>query len=141
MCELPLVLMADDDNDNWLLVKDAFDASGARVMMNFVEDGTELLNYLSTCGTPPALILLDLNMPLKDGLQALKEVKSDPSLQNIPIVVLTASQEKDDLIKCREAGANSFISKPASFSEWIQIMRSLADTWLVAKHSINMARI
>jgi CheY-like chemotaxis protein len=84
MCKLPLVLMADDDNDNWLLVKDAFEASGAQVMMNFVEDGIELLNYLSTCGTPPALMLLDLNMPRKDGLQALKEVRSAPCLQNIP---------------------------------------------------------
>jgi CheY-like chemotaxis protein len=134
MCELPLVLMADDDNDNWLLAKDAFEASGAQVRMNFVEDGIELLNYLSTCGTPPALILLDLNMPRKDGLQALKEVKSVPCLQNIPIVVLTASQVKNDLVKCRDAGANSFISKPASFSEWTQIMRSLADTWLVTEY-------
>ncbi|RPH53074.1 MAG: response regulator [Desulfobacteraceae bacterium] len=134
MCELPLVLMADDDTDNWVLAKDAFEVSGAPVMMNFVEDGIELLNYLSTCGTPPALILLDLNMPRKDGLEALKEVKSVPSLQDIPIAVLTTSREKDDFIKCREAGANSFISKPASFSEWIKLMRSLADTWLVTEY-------
>ena len=131
--KIPLVLMADDDDDDCMLARDAFQASATQVMMHFVEDGVELLKHLSRSITPPALILLDLNMPRKDGRQALKEIRSMPAFRSIPIVVLTTSQEKDDFIYCQETGVNSFITKPASFSEWVEIMRSLADTWLVTK--------
>jgi len=130
---IPLILMADDDNDDCMLARDAFQFSGARGTMDFVDDGIELIKYLSRSDILPALILLDLNMPRKNGRQALKEVKSIPAFQNIPVVVLTTSREENDFVYCRETGANLFITKPASFSEWIEIMRYIAETWLLAK--------
>lgn len=125
--------MADDDNDDCMLAKDAFEANGTQCMMHFVEDGVQLLRYLSDSVTLPDLILLDLNMPRKDGRQALKEVKSNPVFQDIPVVVLTTSRAENDLIYCRKTGANSFITKPSSFSEWVGAMMALADTWLAAR--------
>ena len=131
--EAPIILMADDDTDDCMLASDAFKASATQGMIRFVENGVELLNYLSHSSPIPSLILLDLNMPLKNGREALKEIKSIPAFQDIPIVVLTTSQEKDDFIYCMETGAKSFITKPASFSEWVEIMRSLADSCVLAK--------
>jgi CheY-like chemotaxis protein len=103
-----------------------------------VEDGVELLDYLSgfdksageAGASLPALILLDLNMPRKDGRQALMEIKSIPSFQHIPIVVLTTSREEKDMAFSRSMGASSFITKPAAFDEWIDMMKSLAQRWL-----------
>jgi len=136
--ERPVVLMADDDDDDCLLARDAFEQSKARGAFYCVEDGVELLEYLSGSGKEgeedrsslPALILLDLNMPRKDGRQALMEIKSIPTFKDIPIVVLTTSREEKDIAFSRDMGADSFITKPAAFDEWIEIMKSLADTWL-----------
>jgi CheY-like chemotaxis protein len=127
---MPLVLMADDDDDDCILAKEAFEESGAQGMMHCVEDGTELLNHLSHSPSLPALILLDLNMPQKDGRQTLKEIKAIPRLQNIPIVVFTTSREEKDMDFSNKMGANSFITKPVLFDDWVKIMRSLADQWL-----------
>jgi CheY-like chemotaxis protein len=127
----PLLLMADDDKDDCMLANEALNASRAKGTIYFVNDGVELMKYLSLATRLPALILLDLNMPLKDGYQALKEIKSNPALQTIPVVVLTTSKDENDLNYCRKAGANSFITKPSCFSEWIKIMRSLSDAWLL----------
>jgi CheY-like chemotaxis protein len=128
--ELPFVLMADDDEDDRMLAQDAFAASGARGTLHCVGDGVELMDCLFSSLSLPAVILLDLNMPRKDGREALKEVKSIPQLQSIPVVVLTTSQEEKDKAYTGELGAESFITKPASFGEWIRIMRSLSDIWL-----------
>jgi CheY-like chemotaxis protein len=133
-----LVLMAEDDEDDCVLAKDAFKESKAPGCLQCVEDGIELLDYLLRSGggeqsseAPlPAVILLDLNMPRKDGRQALREIKANPSLQRIPVVVLTTSQEEKDIAFSREMGADSFITKPASFAEWVAIMRALAENWL-----------
>jgi CheY-like chemotaxis protein len=130
---LPLVLMADDDEDDCMLARDAFNVSGIQGLIHFVGDGIDLLRYLAGPDASPAVILLDLNMPRKDGRQALTEIKSIPGVRNIPVVVLTTSREDDDRYYCKEKGVHSFITKPASFSEWVEIMRSLADTWLPAK--------
>jgi CheY-like chemotaxis protein len=134
----PLVVMADDDDDDCMLAKDAFQEAKAQGSIVCLVDGMELMEYLSHSGkyagergTPlPALILLDLNMPRKDGREVLKEIKSLLAFQNIPIVVLTTSQEEEDIIFSREAGANDFITKPSSFSGWVDIMRTLAENWL-----------
>jgi CheY-like chemotaxis protein len=127
---MPLVLMADDDDDDCTLAKEAFEESGAQGLMHCVEDGTELLKHLSHSPSLPALILLDLNMPQKDGRQTLKEIKAIPRLQNIPIVVFTTSREEKDMDFSNKMGANSFITKPVLFDDWVKIMRSLADQWL-----------
>jgi CheY-like chemotaxis protein len=102
-----------------------------------VEDGIDLMDYLaersrSESGALPDLILLDLNMPRKDGRKALVEIKSNPALQRIPIVILTTSEEQRDIAMTIEAGAESFITKPATFDEWVEIMKSLAEHWLVS---------
>ncbi|MEJ2724549.1 MAG: response regulator [Deltaproteobacteria bacterium] len=127
--------MADDDEEDCFLAKEAFEASGAKATFSCVEDGIKLMDYLSkrSRSSPnglPNLILLDLNMPLKDGREALLEIKSAPALQQIPIVILTTSEEEKDIAFSAKAGANSFITKPVTFHEWVEIMKSLAENWL-----------
>ena len=129
--ETPVVVMADDDDDDCMLATDAFKESGARGDFLCVEDGIELFDYLSRSRLLPALILLDLNMPRKDGRQVLEEIKAIPAFRGIPVVVLSTSREEEDVVFSREMGANSFITKPATFDEWVRIMKSLMDDYLV----------
>jgi CheY-like chemotaxis protein len=122
--------MADDDEDDCALAKDAMRESGARGQIECVEDGFELMDFLSRSDPLPALILLDLNMPVKDGRQALREIKADPEYRAIPIVIFTTSHEKDDMAYTSEMGANGFITKPGAFGQWVRIMKGLAEQWL-----------
>jgi CheY-like chemotaxis protein len=130
------VLMADDDSEDCMLATEAFRESGAKAAFSCVLDGVELMDYLSKNLARrgpqglPSLILLDLNMPRKDGRSALIEIKSDPDLQHIPILILTTSREEKDVDFSMQAGAKSFITKPATFDEWVEIMKSLAEKWL-----------
>ena len=129
------VLMADDDTEDCFLATEAFGESGAKAAFSCVLDGVELMDHLaehsrSDAKRLPDLILLDLNMSRKDGRQALVEIKSEPALQNIPIVILTTSQEKKDEDLTLKAGAELFITKPATFDEWVEMMKSLAKKWL-----------
>jgi CheY-like chemotaxis protein len=128
----PLVLMADDDDDDCTLAKDAFREAGAGGAIHCVENGVELMDFLWRSDPVPALILLDLNMPVKDGREALREIKSTPAFRHIPVVVLTTSREKEDVAYSGEMGAHSFITKPNTFGEWVEIMKSFADQWLAA---------
>ncbi len=131
------VLMADDDQDDCLLVKDAFKESGLLSDLRFVGDGKELLDYLLHRGKyasrqsapSPCLILLDLNMPQMDGRVALKEIKSHPDLRKIPVVILTTSKEDQDILRTYELGANSYITKPSSFEGLVEVMGSLKKYW------------
>jgi CheY-like chemotaxis protein len=131
---LPSVLMADDDEDDCLLASSAFQEAGMAAKLCLVADGKELMDYLNRNGTfcdpaqspRPNLILLDLNMPRKDGREALVEIKSDPRLNTIPIVILTTSRQERDIVLCKKAGAVDFVTKPASFEGWVQIVKSLA---------------
>jgi CheY-like chemotaxis protein len=127
--------MADDDAEDCWLASQAFAESGANAAFSCVLDGIELLDYLtehsrSQVKRLPDLILLDLNMPRKNGWQALIEIKAESALQHIPIVILTSSQERADVNSTLKTGAKSFITKPATFDEWVEMMRSLADNWL-----------
>jgi len=129
------VLMADDDAEDCLLATEAFGLSGVKASFSCVEDGIELLDELNKgvhagAGELPDLILLDLNMPRKDGRKALTEIQSDPALRHIPIVVLSTSSEQRDISFSMNAGARAFITKPAAFDDWVEIMRSLAGDWL-----------
>ena len=132
-----VILMVDDDEDDRLLARDALAESQIEGQMHFVENGEELLDYLGHRGrfaTPdsaprPGLILLDLNMPLKDGREALREIKNDPDLRRIPVVVLTTSKADTDIGAIYELGANSFISKPFQFEALIGVMRTLVHYW------------
>ena len=131
------VLMADDDSDDCVLVKDALSENGFTIDLRFVEDGEELMEYLrrrgryrdSTSSPHPNLILLDLNMPKKDGREALREIKSDPRLRMIPIVILTTSNEEEDIRYSFDMGASSFITKPESFDRLVELMQSLSEYW------------
>ena len=131
------ILMADDDPEDRMLLKEALQESRLANPVAFVEDGVELLDYLhrrgkydSLNGWPlPGMILLDLNMPKKDGREALREIKADPELRRIPIVVLTTSKAEEDIFKTYDLGVNSFITKPVRFASLVELMKSLALYW------------
>jgi len=131
------ILMADDDQDDCLLVSKAFEASRLANELRFVADGEELVDYLQHRGKyadaqaapRPGLILLDLNMPRKDGREALKEIKNDASLREIPIVILTTSKDEEDILRSYDLGANSYITKPVTFEGLCEVMRSLGKYW------------
>ena len=135
---LVTILMADDDPDDRLLVEDAFAEIRLDNPLDFVEDGVGLMDYLHRrgaythlVGTPlPGLILLDLNMPRKDGREALNEIKRDETLRKIPIVVLTTSKADEDLLASYQLGANSFIVKPVTFDKLVEVIRVVTDYWL-----------
>jgi CheY-like chemotaxis protein len=136
-CDDPklVVLMADDDEDDYILVKTAFQASPITVDLRWVEDGQEALDYLLHLGkytahelSPrPDLILLDLKMPRMDGLETLKEIKGHPYLREIPVVVLTSSTKQEYMSYGLRLGADSFIVKPYSLEEMVNIMGSLRE--------------
>ena len=130
------ILMADDDADDRMLAEDAMKESRLSNSFRCVEDGQELMDYLmrrgryATGDAPrPGLILLDLNMPRKDGRQALQEIKSDPDLRRIPVVILTTSKTEEDVLRSYDLGANSFISKPVTFDGLVDIVRTLGNYW------------
>lgn len=131
------ILMADDDEDDRLMTKEAFEEAKLVNELRFVEDGEELLDYLYHRGKytdpesfpRPGLILLDLNMPRKDGREALKDIKSDPDLRQIPIVVLTTSKAEEDIYRSYDLGVNSFITKPVSFEGMVFVITTLAQYW------------
>ena len=132
-----VILVADDDAEDRMLVKDALDESRLSNMVHFVEDGEELMDYLRNRGKyadktkypSPGLILLDLNMPRKDGREAVKEIKADQHLRIIPIVVLTTSKAEEDIVKTYDMGVSSFITKPVTFSSMVEIMKTLGKYW------------
>jgi CheY-like chemotaxis protein len=129
--------MADDDADDRLMTQEAFDEAKLANDLRFVEDGQELMDYLHKKGEyaepadapRPGLILLDLNMPKKDGREALKEIKADPSLKQIPIVVMTTSKAEQDIYSSYDLGVNSFITKPVSFEGMVFVITTLGQYW------------
>ncbi len=131
------ILMADDDEDDCLLAREALVESRLANDLHIVRDGEELMDYLYQRGKyadwgsapRPGLILLDLNMPKKDGREALREIKSDPLLRQIPIIVLTTSKAEQDIYRSYELGANSFISKPVTFASLVEVMKTVGKYW------------
>lgn len=132
------ILMADDDEDDRLLTRDALTES--RVLNDFhcVADGIELMKYLRREGLykdeelypAPSLILLDLNMPRLDGRGALEQLKSDPRLRSIPVIILTTSKAEEDMLRAYDLGAASYITKPVTFDKLVELMRSLGRYWV-----------
>jgi CheY-like chemotaxis protein len=119
------------------MVKEALEESRLTNEVRFVIDGEELMNYLHCRGKyseadaapRPGLILLDLNMPKKNGRESLKEIKADPQLRQIPIIVLTTSKAQEDIFRTYDLGVNSFITKPVSFTELVEVMKTLTKYW------------
>jgi len=130
--------MADDDEDDRRAVAKAWKSSRAANPIDFVNDGEELMDYLHQRGayahldasTRPGLILLDLNMPKKDGREALTEIKADPVLRQIPVIVLTTSKAEEDVYRTYDLGANSFITKPVTFTALVDLIHVIGKYWI-----------
>ncbi len=135
--EAIIILYAEDDPEDRMLVADALEESRLANELHTVTDGEELMDYLHRRGeyaklsdTPlPGLILLDLNMPKKDGREALKEIKTTPDLRRIPVVALTTSKAEEDILRTYDLGVNSFIVKPVTFESLVDLVKSLGKYW------------
>jgi CheY-like chemotaxis protein len=131
------ILMAEDDPEDRELTREALDEARLVNNLRFVEDGEELMDYLYRRGqyadpgsSPrPGLILLDLNMPKKDGREALKEIKADPKLRRIPVVILTSSKAEEDVLRSYDLGVSSYITKPVNFQSLVDLMKTLGTYW------------
>ncbi len=141
MTQQPLatIVVADDDSDDRLMIEDAFKENRLANPRVYAEDGEQLMLYLRSAartadaasGKPhPALILLDLNMPRLDGRGVLTQLKADPELRRIPVVVLTTSKLEEDILRTYDLGVASFITKPVTFEALVDIVKSLNDYWI-----------
>lgn len=134
---IKVVLMADDDEDDHLLVRDAFAKLGMPIELRWVSDGEQLMDYLfrrrkyedAFHFPQPSLILLDLNMPKKDGREALAEIKAHPVLKQIPVAILTTSRDITDMQYCHEMGVDSFLTKPNNFSALLDALKGIEKHW------------
>jgi CheY-like chemotaxis protein len=129
--------MADDDEEDCALTKEAMTDARLANEMRFVSDGEELMDYLHKRGKygngndapRPGVILLDLNMPKKDGREALAEIKSDPDLRRIPVCVLTTSSDEEDIFRTYDLGVNSFMTKPVTFAGLVEVLQTWSRYW------------
>lgn len=132
------ILMAEDDPDDRFLAREALEEARLANDLHFVHNGEALMDYLHKRGDyadlkdapRPGLILLDLNMPRKDGREALQEIKADPSLRRIPIVILTTSKAEEDILRSYDLGVNAYITKPVTFESLVEVMKTLGKFWL-----------
>ena len=133
------ILVADDDEDDRRMTEEAMAEARLVNDLRFVVDGEDLMDYLHRRGAyaeggveapAPGIILLDLNMPRKDGREALAEIKSDPDLRQIPIVVLTTSRAEEDVFRTYDLGVNSFITKPVTFGGLVEVVLTFSRYWL-----------
>ena len=135
--QLITILMADDDADDRMLTRDAFAESRLANDLRFVTNGEELMDYLRQRGPSsaaadaprPDVILLDLNMPRKSGRDALREIKGDPGLRRIPVIILTTSKAEEDVYRSYDLGANCYIQKPVTFDSLVEVVRTLGSFW------------
>lgn len=133
-----VILLADDDEEDRMLTSEALTESRVANDLRFVTDGDELLDYLyrrgnfteASAAPRPGLILLDLNMPRKDGREALREIKADPELRRIPVIILTTSKAEEDIYRTYDLGANSFITKPVHFESLVEVMKEIGRYWI-----------
>jgi len=131
------ILLAEDDEDDSVLIRNTLKESRVVNDIHWVKNGEELMDYLLRQGAyenpkkspKPCLILLDLNMPKKNGREALQEIKAHPVLHSIPVVILTTSQADEDIIRSYNLGANSYIRKPVSFSDFVETIKTLGKYW------------
>lgn len=136
-----IILIAEDDADDRYLLQAAFEENGFADELQFVENGVELLDHLYNCaagnGTVlPDFILLDLNMPKKDGREALKEIKQNHDWRRIPVIIFSTTNNKQEIVRCYELGVNSYITKPNSFEQLIMVVKAIRHYWLeVNKYS------
>jgi len=124
------ILIAEDDPDDRLIIQTAFDVGGLSNPLHFVSDGEELMDYLkkdrsSGKKLPPHILILDLNMPKKDGRRALWEIRNDPALRHLPVVVLTTSSAERDFKYCSRLGISDYVTKPNNLDEFIRFAKDV----------------
>jgi CheY-like chemotaxis protein len=129
------ILIADDDADDRMLIEQAFRECNLKSELYFVEDGEELMDFLHqrdayASAMRPSLIILDLNMPRKNGIQALREIKANEQFRQIPVVVLTTSTAEEDILRTYDLGVSSYISKPFDFSTLLDITNTIKKYWI-----------
>ncbi|MEO5356962.1 MAG: response regulator [Nitrospirae bacterium YQR-1] len=131
--QIEVLLIEDDPGDIDLMVEGL---QGSKVLVNLgvVGDGEQAMSYLRKEGkyckiATPDLILLDLNLPKKDGREVLKEIKTDDSLKHIPVIVITTSDAEQDIVKSYNLGANSYVTKPVGFEEFIKVVNTIEEFW------------
>jgi CheY-like chemotaxis protein len=132
-----VILIADDDADDRLMTKEAFEELQIKNELFFVKDGVELLDYLNRQGAfadpesspRPSLILLDLNMPRMDGREALREIKKDESLKSIPVSIFSTSRAEEDVLRSYNLGVNCFITKPVTYQGLVKSIAQLNSFW------------
>jgi CheY-like chemotaxis protein len=130
-----LILIAEDDVDDRFLLQTAFDEGGDHELLDFVGNGVEVINYLDSIASDgghsyPEIIMLDLNMPKKDGKEVLKELKQHPVYKKIPVIVYTTTKNEVEVRKCYELGANTYIVKPITFDALRKVVESIKSYWL-----------
>ena len=128
------ILLVEDNPGDVELTEDALRNSKVSTKVSVVTDGEDAMDYLRQQNayqqeTMPDLVLLDLNLPRKDGMEVLREMKDDPNLKHIPVVVLTTSEAERDILASYELGANCFISKPVDLTEFRKVVESIDDFW------------
>ena len=129
-------MIAEDDADDRFLLRSAFEENGYKDKLEFVENGVEMIEYLRSLaekkekGALPRFVLLDLNMPKKDGREVLKEIKQSPDLSKIPIIIFSTTNNEQEMRRCYELGANSYITKPNSFESLIKTVAALRSYWV-----------
>lgn len=129
------ILLVEDNAADVRLTREAFDDAKVLNNLNVVGDGVEAMAYMRREGkyanaTRPDLVLLDLNMPRKDGREVLAEVKADPDLMRIPVVILTVSKAEEDVLKSYNLHANCYISKPVNLAQFLKVVESIENFWL-----------
>lgn len=132
------ILIAEDDADDRYLLQTAFSEKGFEEKIEFVENGVELLAFLDASQKKPdpadralpGFILLDLNMPKKDGREVLRELKQHPIFRSIPVIIFTTTKNEGEIKRCYELGANSYIVKPISFESLLTVVQSIRSYWL-----------
>lgn len=136
------ILIAEDDADDRYLLQTAFEENGFKDQLRFVENGVEVLDYLKGQASKldnkddedhpllPRFILLDLNMPKKDGREVLREIKQHPNLRKIPVIIFSTTNNEQEMRRCYELGANSYITKPNSFEQMLHIVADLRQYWM-----------
>ncbi|MGB9939097.1 response regulator [Methanosarcina sp.] len=129
------ILLVEDSKGDIGLIEEVFEEARIRNNLHIAEDGEEAILFLNKKGRfldapRPDIILLDLNLPRKDGREVLQEVKGDPNLRNIPIVVLTTSKAEEDILRSYDLHANAYITKPADFDQFVKVIKSIEDFWL-----------
>ncbi len=122
------ILVAEDNEDDYLLMRDAIEENELHAELEWVKDGVELMTRLQAAPYPE-LIILDLKMPRKNGIEALQEIKADPKLKLIPIIIFSTSNSETDIKACYELGANSYIQKPTGFVLFAETMQTIYDYW------------